>query len=194
LQDCFKKLKKMKLKFLKFVLPILLVLPSLALAFSEDYTFSGFVETWNLERDIFVPKGLKVNKVCLLSKSLPQRIYLLEDGWNKYGKRWDYGYWDWGDWSGCKDVDIEGESLITFSFASSPISYTATFRIFYQSIGDTRDWLSQNEILGYIGKLADDIPNYIALMMGLPIAFWFVEKTIAFVRGNFRPVEKIKEE
>jgi hypothetical protein len=30
--------------------------------------------------------------------------------------------------------------------------------------------------------------------MGLPIAFWFVEKTIAFVRGNFRPVEKIKKE
>jgi hypothetical protein len=185
----------MKLKSLKFVLPILLVLPSLAFAFSEDYTFTILPEDfpYNMTREIFVPKGLKVNKVCLLSKSLPQRIYLSEDGYNKYGKYWNYGYWDWWE-TGCKDVDIEGESLITFFFNNSPIPYTATFRIFYQSIGNTRDWLSQNEILAYIGKLAEDIPNYIALMMGLPIAFWFVEKIIAFVRGNFRPAEKIKEE
>jgi hypothetical protein len=185
----------MKLKSLKLVLPILLVLPSLVLAFSEDYTFTFLPEDfpYNASREIFVPEGLKVNKVCLLSKTLPQRISLYEDFFNKYNKSEDYGWWDWYE-TGCKDVNIEGESVITIFGSSASLPYTATFRIFYQSIGDTRDWLSQNEILDYIGKLAEDIPNYVALMIGLPIAFWFIEKTIAFVRGNFRPAEKIKEE
>jgi hypothetical protein len=70
----------------------------------------------------------------------------------------------------------------------------AIFDVVAPTIGNTQNWLSQNEILAHIGKLAEDIPNYIALMIGLPISFWFIEKTIAFVRGNFRPVEKIKKE
>jgi hypothetical protein len=185
----------MKLKSLKFVLPILLVLPSLALAYSVDYTFE-FPPSQNLEdyvRTIYVSEG-RIYKVCLIEKSSsPMYIYLA-----KIDKTERYYYYNSFEWTEplptCRDVDIqEGEKLF-IKPTDLPFYFTLTFRIFYHSIGDTRDWLSQNEILGYIGKLAEDIPNYIALLIGLPIAFWFIEKTIAFVRGNFRPVEKIKEE
>jgi hypothetical protein len=186
----------MKLKSLKFVLPVLLVLPSLALAYSVDYTFE-FPPSQNMFdyiRTIYVPKGSRINKVCLIAKSSsPMYIYLAKV--DKTEGRYYYDPFTWSEPVGtCRDVDIQEEEKLWIKPTDLPYYFTLTFRIFYYSIGDTRDWLSSNEILAHIGKLAEDIPDYIALMIGLPIAFWFIEKTITFVRGNFRPVEKIKEE
>jgi hypothetical protein len=183
----------MKLKSLKFVLPILLILPSLALAFYKDYTFE-FPPSQNVF-DYFrtiVSEG-RMYKVCLIERSTTPTIYLSKI--DKNGTREFYQPIAWYEPLGtCRDVDIQkGEKLI-IKPTDLPYYFTLTFRVFYYSIGATNEWLSQNEILGYIGKLAEDIPNYIVLMIGLPIAFWFIEKTIAFVRGNFRSAEKIKEE
>jgi hypothetical protein len=205
----------MKLKSLKFILPILLVLPSFAFA------------DWIYQR---TPEGTEITS--------PFSLYFKFDDWasdvcdgapvcERGGIYWQFilvSYpdftWYYGEihnketkeatdifdlpvgtkvmhvaiWTLNEDGNLTYEKILEDSSyyvfkivetSTSPSSGT---------IGNTQNWLSQNEILAYIGKLAEDIPNYIALMIGLPIAFWFIEKTIAFVRGNFRPVEKIKKE
>jgi hypothetical protein len=207
----------MKLKFLKFVLPILLVLPSFVFA------------VWTYQR---TPEGQKITS--------PITIYFKWEDWDSdicegrspcipYGVYYRIGIY--GITSQGEDMVFYGaihdktEKEITEIFdlpvgiqihdiwiqvlgedkqvVDNPkwleecypeLGLDYCFEIILPSIGNTQNWLSQNEILGYIGKLAEDIPNYIALIMGLPIAFWFVEKIIAFVRGNFRSVEKIREE
>jgi hypothetical protein len=205
----------MKLKSLKFVLPILLVLPSFAFAgiYYVDYYFhvSGAQE-----ETINIPSGTKATQISLMEKPTcmdtiyPPRLWI--DIWKgNYEQQLDSWYTNIPQ-GYTLDLDIEGENFLKLSFYDqSPecFEYDVTITIMYETIetppspppspppsgtiGNTQNWLSSNEILAYIGKLAEDIPNYIALMIGLPIAFWFVEKIIAFVRGNFRPVEKIKE-
>jgi hypothetical protein len=209
----------MKLKSLKFVLPILLVLPSLVFA------------DWIYQR---TPTGTEITS--------PVSLYFKWEDWNSDMCRGDPWCVEMGRyWGFYLNVLIEGNEqqiygetydktikeiienfdlpvgaqvryIDVYVFAENQLpvgvivveSGFPAFTIIGTStpptpppsgtIGNTQNWLSSNEILGYIGKLAEDIPNYIALMIGLPIAFWFVEKIIAFVRGNFRPVEKIKEE
>jgi hypothetical protein len=209
----------MKLKSLKFVLPILLVLPSLAFArinywrtptgteITSPVTIHVDFDDWNsdicwnidycIQNAIYWQFKLyslsdsstgtiyygrvydKTTKEATESFDLPvgTKIFIVGIQAFREGQGYDQGY------------IIE----IRFSDRTSPPNYV--FEIIGTStppssppsgtIGNTQNWLSSNEILAYIGKLAEDIPNYIALMMGLPISFWFIEKTIAFVRGNF---------
>jgi hypothetical protein len=205
----------MKLKFLKFVLPILLVLPSLVSA-----------SIWNYWR---TPSGIDITSPVTLHFDWSDWTEDICDGYElcNYAEYWglllltldDYYWgelhprtitettesfylpvgtqittvavvyvWSTGNWGYSRileEADPYTFQIIETSTPPTPPSGT---------IGNTQNWLSQNEILAYIGKLAGDIPNYIALMIGLPIAFWFIEKIIAFVRGNFRSAEKIKKE
>jgi hypothetical protein len=205
----------MKLKSLKFVLPILLVLPSFVFA------------VWIYQR---TPEGTEITS--------PITLYFKFDDWNSdvcnndpicniSGRYWQFHLLDtnsnifYGEihsrtiQEATDSIDLpigteiyailiqifdknqQSLPVIKYVESCSPYCFVITETSSPPpsgTIGNTQNWVSSNEILGYIGKLAEDIPNYIALMMGLPIAFWFIEKTIAFVRGNFRPVEKIKKE
>jgi hypothetical protein len=38
----------------------------------------------------------------------------------------------------------------------------------------------------YIGELFGDVIPLVVLAIGLPLAFWFIAKVIALVRGGFR--------
>jgi hypothetical protein len=40
--------------------------------------------------------------------------------------------------------------------------------------------------LAYIAQVGEDVSPYLALIIGLPLAFWFVGKVVALVRGGFR--------
>jgi hypothetical protein len=40
--------------------------------------------------------------------------------------------------------------------------------------------------LAYIGQVGADVSPYLALIIGLPLAFWFIGKMVALVRGGFR--------
>jgi hypothetical protein len=203
----------MKLKSLKFVLPILLILPSLV--FAVDYYY---------ERR---PGGTKITSPITL-------IFEWED-WNweicwdqppciNFGQYWQFELKTWPEpdvihYYGAIHSKTTNKAIESFDLPIGTKIESVCIRIldenqnylidgrclevrwpYYifeitgKSIGGTKNWLSSNEILSYIDNLAEDIPDYIALMIGLPIAFWFIEKIIAFVRGNFRPVEKIKEE
>jgi hypothetical protein len=201
----------MKLKSLKFILLILLVLPSFAFA------------DWIYQR---TPSGTAITS--------PFSLYFKFDDWasdmcdnapvcESEGIYWQFRVvsypdftWYYGEihnketkeatdifdlpigtkvmhvsiWTLNEDGNLTYEKILE----DSPYYVFRIIGLSSGTIGNTQNWLSSNEILAYIGKLAEDILNYIALMMGLPIAFWFIEKTIAFVRGNFRPVEKIKKE
>ena len=42
------------------------------------------------------------------------------------------------------------------------------------------------DITAYVGDLYTDIETLVILCIGLPLAFWFVGKVIALVRGGFR--------
>jgi hypothetical protein len=205
----------MKLKSLKFVLPILLVLPSLVFA---DWHYWRTPEGTEITSPITIHFDFSdwLNDVCDGSESrvscnnsgVSWRIRLYTTDYQSFwGETHDRTItettesfdlpvgtqikgiaiiviWNDGHWENTRV--LEEADPYTFEIVETPTPSG--------TIGNTQNWLSQNEILAYIGKLTDDIPNYIALMIGLPIAFWFIEKTIAFVRGNFRPVEKIKEE
>jgi hypothetical protein len=190
----------MKLKSLKFVLPILLVLPSLAFgAVSYSRSPSGYTITSPVYISVSVDNVL--SDLCYqfpYTTKWKIRIYSINDidYWESPEKDisekslsydfdlpvgtqvavvsatcYQFPYWSDG-------YEFEGSSYdmhIIFEVAEAP-----------KTISNVSSWLSQNEILGYIGKLTEDIPNYIALIIGLPISFWFIEKIIAFVRGNFR--------
>jgi hypothetical protein len=204
----------MKLRSLKFILPILLVLPNLVFA------------DWIYQR---TPEGTEITS--------PVSLYFEFDDWSSdvcggYEICESEGvYWQFevravigqNEFGYCGEIRSKTTKRARESFdlpIGAKVDRTKinildanlniiTEKVFEDSadyvfeiigisplrmIGNTQNWLFQNEILGYIGKLAEDIPNYIVLMIGLPIAFWFVEKIIAFVRGNFRSAEKIKEE
>jgi hypothetical protein len=38
----------------------------------------------------------------------------------------------------------------------------------------------------YIAQVGADVSPYLALIIGLPLAFWFIGKVVALVRGGFR--------
>jgi hypothetical protein len=38
----------------------------------------------------------------------------------------------------------------------------------------------------YIAQVGEDVSPYLALIIGLPLAFWFIGKVVALVRGGFR--------
>jgi hypothetical protein len=38
----------------------------------------------------------------------------------------------------------------------------------------------------YIAQVGADVSPYLALIIGLPLAFWFVGKVVALIRGGFR--------
>lgn len=38
----------------------------------------------------------------------------------------------------------------------------------------------------YVGEVFEDLTIPILLVIGLPLAFWFITKVIALVRGGFR--------
>jgi hypothetical protein len=207
----------MKLKSLKLVLPILLILPSFAFAdwhYWRTPTGTGIKinsppalhfdwTDWNTD----VCDG---DPICI-NRGVYWAFYL--KGETPLGETIFCGYWhdktekeiteiaDYLD-VGTKIREIklfviydeERFEIITRTFEENQDPYLFEIVETPETIGNTPTWLSSYEILSYIGKLAEDIPDYIALMIGLPIAFWFIEKTIAFVRGNFRPAEKIKEE
>jgi hypothetical protein len=209
----------MKLKSLKFVLPILLVLPSLVFA---DYHYWRTPEgteitspvtlhfDW-LSWDEDVCDG---NPECMVTGEYWEFYLKISNSIEYYGEIHDKTTKEATEsfnlpvGTKISDTGIlildEMQGIVfdkVFEWSYPPnyvfeIVGTSTPPSLPPSgtIGNTQNWLSSNEILAYIGKLAEDIPNYIALMIGLPIAFWFVEKIIAFVRGNFRPAEKIKEE
>jgi hypothetical protein len=40
--------------------------------------------------------------------------------------------------------------------------------------------------VAYIAQVGEDVAPYLALIIGLPLAFWFVGKVVALVRGGFR--------
>jgi hypothetical protein len=40
--------------------------------------------------------------------------------------------------------------------------------------------------LAYISQVGEDVSPYLALIIGLPLAFWFIGKIVALVRGGFR--------
>lgn len=40
--------------------------------------------------------------------------------------------------------------------------------------------------LAYVGTIFTDLTPAVILVIGLPLGFWFVSKTIALVRGGFR--------
>jgi hypothetical protein len=205
----------MKLKSLKFVLPILLVLPSLA--------FAGY-HYWR------TPEGTEITSPVTLHFDFEDWDFDVCDGdylCREVGQYWRFVLRSSSDNYFYGEIHSKTTNEATENF-NLPVGTEITRISIWvldesqhylrakemefcdpnycfiitgistppssEMIGNTQNWLSSNEILGYIGKLAEDIPNYIALMMGLPIAFWFVEKIIAFVRGNFRPAEKIKEE
>jgi hypothetical protein len=46
------------------------------------------------------------------------------------------------------------------------------------------DFLSSTT--AYIGEIFGDLWILVALAIGLPLAFWFIGKVIALVRGGFR--------
>jgi hypothetical protein len=216
----------MKLKFLKFVLPILLVLPSLALAQRITIWSSAIYHRTPKGTEITSPVNFYVkfnepNDLCgrnsdfwgiileyilngneywvcgkkhLISEKESSENFNLPIGAKivfvdvvQFNEGNDY---DCDSWQNVCEASFEDcpsfEEIWTGGDWYSDKNYC--FEIISPSgtIGNTQNWLTQNEILGYIGKLAEDIPNYIALMIGLPITFWFVEKTIAFVRGNFK--------
>jgi hypothetical protein len=179
----------MKLKSLKFILLPALFLPYFCFALTTLNFSVDFTENQNTPF-LYLDKPTFIHSLKALSIYCTNREGLVEIN------------------CGEKELDIfscaslpESETILddTFSGECFVFSYYGNgtfefqFTIEQPSIGNTQNWLSSNEILGYIGKLAEDIPSYIALVIGLPFAFWFIEKTIAFVRGNFRPVEKIKE-
>jgi hypothetical protein len=187
----------MKLKSLKFILLPALFLPYFCFAlttlnFSVDFVEDQYTPFLNLNKPVFI-HSLRLNNLYCTSDTGVVSIYC-----NDGGQILGYFY--------CQDLlngltfpveitldEFYSEECSVFSSSGNgTIEFQLT--IGQPSIGNTQNWLSLNEILGYIGKLAEDIPSYIALVIGLPFAFWFIEKTIAFVRGNFRPVEKIKEE
>ena len=203
----------MKLKSLKFVLPILLVLPSFAFATYHYWRTPTGTEitspvTLHFDWSSWFYDVCESNGYCI-DHGVYWRFHLFTiDGEDIYGETHDKTITEATEtfnlpvgtkiqgifidviMDGGSDGDVRAleweDNTYVFEIVGTSIPSG--------TIGNTQNWLSSNEILGYIGKLAEDIPNYIALMIGLPIAFWFVEKTIAFVRGNFRPVEKIKEE
>jgi hypothetical protein len=200
----------MKLKSLKFVLPILLVLPSLAFA---DYHYQRKPEgieilspitiyfKWNdWDNDICGGNNLCISNGAYFNihfRASPED-YWASNVYEKTETKKEFTNVVWipiGTKVYAVDFWIYDEHKNYITTGRTLESGNPAFIINGEIIGGRMEnWLDIEEILGYIGKLAEDIPGYIALMMGLPIAFWFVEKTIAFVRGNFRPVEKIKEE
>ena len=214
----------MKLKSLKFVLPILLVLPSLVFA---DYNYWRTPEgteitspvtlhfdwkDWNYDVCEGEPDCINFGQYWQFElRTLPEPDIIYYYGTihskatNEATESFDLPIGTKIARVIIKILDANQNSLVY----GSELERQPSFPPYYvfeiigtsqptpppsETIGNTQNWLSSNEILAYIRKLAEDIPNYIALMIGLPIAFWFIEKTIAFVRGNFRPVEKIKEE
>lgn len=41
-------------------------------------------------------------------------------------------------------------------------------------------------MLAYVGELFTDLAPAIAVVVGLPVAFWAVGKTISLIKGGFR--------
>jgi hypothetical protein len=211
----------MKLKSLKFVLPILLVLPSLAFAsltyhrMPEETEITSPVDiylkfdNWDLDICNGVPLCIDFGRYWQLVLYTPA-----PDLFPYYGEIHDKTIEETME-SFDLPVGTQVGTIYVIALDDNQLQLPAgsileqgfpAFTIIETpppppppsppsgTIGNTQNWLSSNEILGYIGKLTEDIPNYIALIIGLPISFWFIEKIIAFVRGNFRSAEKIKEE
>lgn len=41
-------------------------------------------------------------------------------------------------------------------------------------------------MLGYVGELFTDLTPAIVVIVGLPVAFWAVSKTVSLIKGGFR--------
>ncbi len=41
-------------------------------------------------------------------------------------------------------------------------------------------------MLGYVGELFTDLTPAIVVIVGLPVAFWAVGKTVSLIKGGFR--------